>query len=449
MPITSRFVVRSTIGLLAVGFLALLGIVGMTIWLGERAQVYFQEVIEARDTRGSAVELRDAMRTAESSQRGFLVTGNEIYLAPFDSAKTVSLRHLDTLRQSLIRYPESEALITRLTTVMTEKIGEMDRSVELKKDRRDAEALAVIRTNRGKALMDEANVFLSGIIQAADERLTTGVSEQRANAAMLRWVSIIGGLVIILVVGGVTITVLRYAREIAQARDQVRVLNTGLEQRVTERTSALARARDRAEVLLAEVNHRVANSLALVAALVKLQANALKDKVAKDALGETQARIMAISSVHKRLYSSGDVRFVALDEYLSGLLDQLAASMRAEGLGASLSYELEPLKMQTDTSINLGIVVTELVTNAFKYAYPGQNGEVRVRLKQLPNRRGELVVEDDGVGRPEGGPAKGTGLGTRIVKAMGSTMGADIAYLARHPGTAARLNFPLPAEQAA
>jgi two-component sensor histidine kinase/CHASE3 domain sensor protein len=449
MPITSRFVVRSTIGLLAVGFLALLGIVGMTIWLGERAQVYFQEAIEARDTRGSAVGLRDAVRTAESSQRGFLVTGNEIYLAPFDSAKTVALRHLDTLRQSLTRYPESEALVMRLTAVITEKIGEMDQSIALKNDRRDAEALALIRTNRGKALMDESNVFLSGIIQAADERLTTGVSEQRANAAMLRWVSIIGGLVIILVVGGVTITVLRYAREIAQARDEVRVLNTGLEQRVTERTSALARARDRAEVLLAEVNHRVANSLALVAALVKLQANALKDKVAKDALGETQARIMAISSVHKRLYSSGDVRFVALDEYLSGLLDQLAASMRAEGLGASLKYELEPLKMQTDASINLGIVVTELVTNAFKYAYPGRNGEVRVRLKHLPDRRVELVVEDDGVGRPEGDSAQGTGLGTRIVKAMASTMGADIAYLARQPGTAARLNFPLQAEQSA
>ena len=71
--------------------------------------------------------------------------------------------------------------------------------------------------------MDEANVFLSGIILYADERLTTGVSEQRANAAMLRWVSIIGGVVIVLVVGGVIVTVMRYTREIAQARDEVRL----------------------------------------------------------------------------------------------------------------------------------------------------------------------------------------------------------------------------------
>jgi two-component sensor histidine kinase len=444
MPITSRFVVRSTIALLAVGFLTLLGIVGMTIWLGERAQVSFNEVIEARDTRGSAVELRDAMRTAESSQRGFLVTGNEIYLAPFDNAKTVVLRHLDTLKRTLVRYPVSETLLQRLAGVITEKIDEMNQTIALKNDRRDAEALALLRTNRGKALMDEANVFLSGIIQAADERLTTGVSEQKTNAAMLRWVSIVGGLVIILVVGGVTITVLRYAREIAQARDEVRILNTGLEGRVTQRTADLARARDRAEVLLAEVNHRVANSLSLVVALVKLQTNAVSDQAAKDALGETQARIYAISLIHKRLYSSGDVRFVALDEYLASLLDHLETSMRNEGLGASVRYDIEPLKLPTDTSVNLGVVVTEWVTNAFKYAYPDRRGEVRVRLKQLSDRQIELVVEDDGVGRSDDAAVKGTGLGTRIVKAMALTMGAEIHYVARQPGSAAHLTFPLP-----
>jgi two-component sensor histidine kinase len=172
----------------------------------------------------------------------------------------------------------------------------------------------------------------------------------------------------------------------------------------------------------------------------------VKDQAAKDALGETQARIYAISSVHKRLYSSGDVRFVALDEYLAGLLDHLATSMRAEGHGASLRHELEPVKLRTDASVNLGVVVTELVTNAFKYAYPNGTGEVRVRLKHLPDSRVELLVDDDGVGRNDDGPAKGTGLGTRMVKAMAATMGAEIQYSNGRPGTAARLTFPLQAD---
>ena len=444
MPISTRLVVQVSVVLLAIGFATLLAIVGTTIWLSDRAQTYFNDVIEARDTRGSAVELRSALEAAESSQRGFLVSGNEIYLAPFDSAKAGARRNLARLQELLLPYPDTVPMLQRLSTVIDGKLAEMDQTISLKEDRRDEEALAVFRTNRGKALMDEANVFLSGIIRTADDRLTTGVGEQRENAARLRLVSLLGALVIVLVVGGVGVTVARYTREIRQARDEVRHLASGLEERVQSRTADLAKARDRAEVLLAEVNHRVANSLSLVASLVKLQGNAVTDRTARDALDETYARIFAIASVHKRLYSSGDVRFVALDEYLSGLLDQLSTSMRNEGSGAWLRYDLEPLRLPTDASVNLGVVVSEWVTNAFKYAYPDTSGEVRVRLKALQDGRAELVVEDDGVGRQDG-TAKGTGVGTRLVTAMAGTMRAEIDYFARQPGAGARLVFPLPA----
>ena len=117
--------------------------------------------------------------------------------------------------------------------------------------------------------------------------------------------------------------------------------------------------------------------------------------------------------------------------------------MRNEGLGAWLRYDLEPLKLATDASINLGVVVTEWVTNAFKYAYPDRSGEVRVRLKSLPDGRAELLVEDDGVGR-QGGIVKGTGVGTRLVTAMAGTLRAEVEYFAREPGMGARLVFPLP-----
>lgn len=443
MPISTRFVVQSTILLLAVGFLTLLAIVGMTIWLGERSRVYFNEVIEARDIRGAAVELRAALQAAESSQRGFVATGNEIYLAPYGTAKVLAEDQLETVKRALAANPESEALVTRLSNVVAEKFTEMDQTIALKSELKDAEALAMVKTNRGKSLMDEANVFLSGIIRAADERLTEGVVEQRTNALRLRWVSILGAILIVVVVGGVTATVSQYTREIRQARDEVRQLNAGLEARVAARTAELARARDRAEVLLVEVNHRVANSLQMVASLVKLQANAMTDEAAKKALAEAQARIYAVGLIHTRLYSSGDVRVVALDEYLSGLLDHLATSMRSEGHGAALKYELEPLELPTDSSINLGVVVTEWVTNAFKYAYPDWRGEVRVRLKRLADGQAELLVEDDGVGRSDEGPVKGTGLGTRLVKAMAGAIGGTIEYLARQPGTVARLVFPL------
>jgi two-component sensor histidine kinase len=446
MPISSRFVINSTIFLLLVGFLALLAIVGMTIWLGENAQRYVDEAARVQDSRISAVELRSALQSAESSQRGFLVSGNEIYLAPYGNAKTQAQAQFERLKALLAPSSQNDRMIKRLTDVVAEKFDEMDRTIALKSDLHDADALALFRSNRGKALMDEANVFLSSIIRTSDERLTTGIVEQRRNASWLRWVSVIGGLIIIMVVGGVTLTIFQYAREIAQTRDEVQLLNASLEQRVRSRTADLIAARDKAEVLLAEVNHRVANSLSMVAALVRLQSNGITDQAAKDALSETQGRIDAISAVHKSLYSSGDARFVDLEQYLSGLLANVETSMRNEGHGASLRYDLEPLKLKPDLSVNLGVIVTEWVTNAFKYAYPDRAGEVRVHLKRLSEGRAELVVEDDGVGRGVEGAPKGSGLGTRIVNAMARTIGAEVEYIARHPGTGARLAFPSPVE---
>ena len=194
MSISSRAVVSSTFAFLAVGFLALFGIVGMTVWLGERAQVYFDQVIEARDTRGAAVELRNAVLTGESSQRGFMVTGNEIYLAPYDTAKAQAQRHLAELKRLLAPYPESAMPVERLTSIVGEKFGEMDETITLKRARHDAEAMAIFSSNRGKTLMDEANIFFSGIIRQADDRLTEGVAEQRTNAVWLRLVSALGAL---------------------------------------------------------------------------------------------------------------------------------------------------------------------------------------------------------------------------------------------------------------
>jgi two-component sensor histidine kinase/CHASE3 domain sensor protein len=436
MPISNRFVVNFTIISLAVGLVSLFAIIGATLWLGERAQAYVSDVLRLRDTRTAAVELRSAVQSAESSQRGFLIGGNEIYLAPLDTAKVEAQSQLRTLKQLL-----ASPLVQRLSEVLAQKFEEMDRTIALKKDFHDAEALAVFRTNRGKALMDEANLFLSSTVRSLDEQLTHDVAEQRANAYWLRWVSTVAGVVIILVVGGVTVTLLSYSREVSQARDEVQVLNATLEQRVKDRTDDLARARDKAEVLLAEVNHRVANSLAIVASMVQLQANATKDRASKDALSEVQTRIYAISAVHQRLYSSGDANFVDLSEYLSGLLGNIETAMRDEGHAASLTHNLEPLRLKTDASVNLGVIMAEWVTNAYKYAYRDRSGEIRVSLKKVSGSRAELVVEDDGVGRGDG-VVRGTGLGTRIVTAMAHTIGAEVDYLRRDPGTTARLAFP-------
>ncbi len=428
--------------LLSAGLLALAGIIGATFWLSRQAQIYSDAVLSVRDLRVSAVELRNGLLTAESSQRGYLFSGNEIYLAPFDSAKATAMRMAEDLKQLLPRYPQFRPMVNQLSTLVEAKIAEMEETISLKRSPRDEEAMDLFLTNRGKSLMDQTNVFVTGLIEAADGELIDGVHEQSRNAEMMRIVSIAGGVLIVIVVSGAIAAFVRTARDIAAARDAVRVTNETLELRVEERTSALKAALSTAETLMAEVNHRVANSLSLVGSLVRLQGAASKQDAVKSALNETEARIAAIASVHKRLYRSGDVGLVELDQYLAGLLDSLAATMRAEGRGGRLTYDLDEAQLTTDASINVGVAVTELVTNAYKYAYPTGSGEIRVRLKHVPESRVEIVVEDDGIGRGSGAPA-GTGVGTRIVKAMAATLGTEIQYRDRRPGTAAILSVSI------
>lgn len=441
MPITSRFVIQTASAFLTVGFLALFLIVGMTNWLSNRAENFTDALAVHTDLRNQAMALRDALRTAESSERGFLLTGNEIYLAPYETARAQVNRNLAGVVAHLQEDPAAAKMLARLVTVITDRLDGLQSAVAFKTAGREDEVAAILRTNRGKALMDEANLFLTGIILAADERLSESGLEQRQNAQMLTTVSLASALVIVVVVTGVAITVVRYTREIAYARDEVRAANVNLEDRVQHRTADLDRARERAEILLKEVNHRVANSLQLVAAFVKFQSNAVKSSEAKEALAETQSRITAISLIHKKLYTSSDVHTVSLDDYIGGLLDHLETALRTAGYTASLKHKIAPVQLPTDDSVSLGVIVTEWVTNAFKYAYPDGGGEIRVFLTCLPDNLCELVVEDDGVGRNDAPQPQGTGVGTRVVTGMAANLDGQIDYINRSPGTAARLAF--------
>lgn len=201
-------------------------------------------------------------------------------------------------------------------------------------------------------------------------------------------------------------------------------------QRARDRAEREVReARDRAEMLLHEVNHRVANSLALVAALVRMQSNTLGDSPAANVLNQVQARITAIAGVHRRLYTSDDIRQVEMKGYLDGLLAELGTTLTSSGHPAVVRLDAESVLVPTDKAISIGVVITELVTNAFKYAYPDiENGEIRVTMRRVDEERLRLTVEDDGVGCPDGAPARGTGVGSRIVTAMARSLGSAVEY---------------------
>jgi two-component sensor histidine kinase/CheY-like chemotaxis protein len=195
-------------------------------------------------------------------------------------------------------------------------------------------------------------------------------------------------------------------------------------------------------VLLREVNHRVGNSLQLVASFLHLHAAASSDEEVKMALAEANSRVMAVAQVHRRLFSAEKIERVPLDDYLSGLLGDLSRSTESSQFLDELELKAERIDVDADHAIALGMIVTELVINAVKYAYPGGAGPVRVVLRRLDEARAVLTVEDDGVGLAPAGP-KGSGLGRNIVSAMAAKLDGTFCYETRQPGLTARLEFAI------
>jgi two-component sensor histidine kinase len=192
-----------------------------------------------------------------------------------------------------------------------------------------------------------------------------------------------------------------------------------------------------------EANHRIANSLQLVSALLSSQRLEIADPVARSALEVSVQRIAAIASVHRQLYIGGSSEAVDLSTYLLDLVAGLQVGFQSGFGHRRLHLDVDQLLVTPDFATTLGVIVTELVINACKYAYaPDESGDVEIVFGTTPVGRFSLDVRDRGVGRVIV-PAQ-AGLGSRIVELMSRRLGADGGYVARDVGTSFRITGPLP-----
>ncbi|AGB03197.1 PAS domain S-box [Methanoregula formicica SMSP] len=237
---------------------------------------------------------------------------------------------------------------------------------------------------------------------------------------------------------------------------EVRSLNVVLEQRVKDRTEALSKANEALEeenmqrldaegklkeslnektMLLKEIHHRVKNNLQIIVSLLNLQSRYVKDESVLATIRESQNRVKAMALVHEKLYRAEDIAHIDLNDYIRFLGTGLSQFYDAKSRGIRFSLESPDVRVDINTAIPLGLILNELISNAFKYAFPkGKSGEVFVSVTR-EEKTLTVIVRDDGAGIPEDFDWKNTqSLGLRLVNSLVDQLDGTIE-LDRSKGT--------------
>jgi chemotaxis protein methyltransferase CheR len=189
-------------------------------------------------------------------------------------------------------------------------------------------------------------------------------------------------------------------------------------------------------VLLQEMQHRVANSLQIIASILLLKARGVSSEETRQHLKEAHQRVMSVAEIQRHLYLTQGTDQIDVGLYLSKLCDSLASSMIADSQPISVKVICDGGMIDSDKAVSLGLIVTELIINAIKYAFPAfkQNAAILVTY-EISGADWHLTVADNGVGKaPSGDPNKIAGLGTAIVDALVKKLNAVMETVCNSEG---------------
>ena len=193
----------------------------------------------------------------------------------------------------------------------------------------------------------------------------------------------------------------------------------GLATDITERKQIEAQIKaslEEKEVLLKEIHHRVKNNMQIISSLLDLQADNITDEGAREVFKESQQRVKSMALIHEQLYQSTDLAQIDFVEYVARLTDHLLRSYATQASSVALHVDIDPLFLSVETAIPCGLIINELITNAFKHAFPnGKSGEIYVGLQRLADGQLTLSIRDNGVGLP-------ADLDIRQIQSLGLTL---------------------------
>jgi PAS domain S-box-containing protein len=222
----------------------------------------------------------------------------------------------------------------------------------------------------------------------------------------------------------------------------------GISTDVTERHEAeekLFKSLQEKEVLLKEIHHRVKNNLYVISGLLNLQSSYIEDEQVRNLFQDSQNRIQTMAVIHEQLYQSQDLADIDFADYIDRLISNLFSSYNHQPSGIQPILKLDSCCLNIETAIPAGLLINELVTNAFKHAFPHQKGKVEVKLETQENDEIKLTVADNGKGFPPNfNWQKSPSLGLRLVRILTQQLDADLEFKTDSNGTLFSLKFTIP-----
>jgi two-component sensor histidine kinase len=223
-----------------------------------------------------------------------------------------------------------------------------------------------------------------------------------------------------------------------------RVITLVQQEKISQQVTAKLRAsEERKEALLREVHHRVKNNLAVICSLLYLQSTHTEDKETIQIFRDMENRVHSMALVHESLYGTENLARVDFAQYAQSLANDIMSSHESPGVPVQLKSELEPVIMNVDLAVPCGLILNELISNAFKHGFTnGTGGEIKLSLRSGPDGKCSLFVEDNGVGVPADMDLNTRkSLGLRLVRSLTQQIRGSFELVRIDPGTSARLHF--------
>lgn len=206
-----------------------------------------------------------------------------------------------------------------------------------------------------------------------------------------------------------------------------------LEEKESHRRQAeenLKRSLGEKDILLREVHHRVKNNMQIISSILRMQQRQMSDPEMITALEESQNRIRSLALIHENLYRSENVANILFSNYATSLANNLARSFADKQGRVSFRFDIPEVYLPLDIGIPCGLIINELISNAFKYAFADvEKGVISISLKQQADGRYHLTVHDNGSGLPAGEPPeKNSSLGMKIISKLAQQIGGTLKY---------------------